>query len=80
MLGVLAVGIAALMLISSLSTSIENTMNENVHDLLSSDIILTPGGENGEDMIVDVDTTMAHIQELQGGAPAGPGSAVRAWG
>ena len=55
MIAVLAVGIAALMLISSLSSSIEHTFGENVYDILSSDIIIDPGSGGGGVMFPDAE-------------------------
>jgi len=72
MVVVLAVGISALMLISSLSTSIENTMGENVYELLSSDIVITPRNENRDAMITDVESSIRHIEDQEGVKYAAP--------
>ena len=72
MVGVLAVGIMALMLIASLSTSIENTLGENVYDLLSSDIIITPDSDSGDVMITDADRCIDEILERNGVKAAAP--------
>lgn len=62
-MSVLAVGIAALLLISSLTTSIENTMGENVHDIITSDIILEPERRETDAMIPDVESCISVIEE-----------------
>jgi len=61
MMGVLAVGIAALMLISSLSTSIEDTLGENVYDVLSSDITIIPVRRDRDAMITDSEACIREI-------------------
>ena len=66
MIGVLAVGIAALMMIASLSSSIENTLGENVYDILSSDITIVPDGETRDAMITDVESNILEIKEIEG--------------
>jgi len=69
---VLAVGISALMLIASLSTSIENTLAENVYDILSSDIIITPDSQSGDAMITDSDGFIERIEmygEVEAASP-----------
>ncbi|MCK4614245.1 MAG: ABC transporter permease [Thermoplasmata archaeon] len=72
MIGVLAVGISALMLIASLSTSIENTLGENVYDLLSSDITIMPKGGNRDAMIVDSESCIRYIENQDGVKAASP--------
>jgi len=72
MVGVLAVGIGALLMISSLTTSIENTMGENVYDLLSSDIVITPRSENRDAMILDSEASIGYIESLQEVRAASP--------
>lgn len=73
MISVLAVGIAALMLIASLSTSIEHTFGENVYDILSSDIIITPRSGSRDAMITDAETLITNITssipEVQAATP-----------
>jgi len=63
---VLAVGIAALLLVASLTNGVENTMGENVHDLLSSDIAIRSDTKNREALFTVSPGVMTHLEGMSG--------------